>query len=120
MKSLITENEKQRIRLMHINQKHKLLKEQTQFDDLLEIPPTDATIVKTPITATAADAPKTGTPEAKAFQDWLDANKVNWNPSVPDKNWKKINKGKSYGVFGPKTLAAWTKFKDEYTKTLVK
>jgi hypothetical protein len=120
MKSLITENEKQRIRLMHINQKHKLLKEQDQFDDLLEIPPTDATIVKTPITATAADAPKTGTPEAKAFQDWLDANKVNWNPSVPDKNWKKLNKGKSYGVFGPKTLAAWTKFKDEYTKTLVK
>lgn len=121
MKSLITENEKQRIRLMHINQKHKLLKEQVQFDDLYEIDPTTATTVTTPIIAqAAADAPKTGTPEAKAFQDWLDANKVNWNPSVPAQNWKKLNKGKSYGVFGPKTLAAWTKFKDEYTKTLVK
>jgi hypothetical protein len=119
MKSLITENEKQRIRLMHINQKHKLLKEQDQFDDLIPIDPTVVTSTTT-ITATAADVPKTGTPEAKAFHDWMDANKVNWNPSVPDKNWKKLNKGKSYGVFGPKTLAAWTKFKDEYTKTLVK
>ena len=50
----------------------------------------------------------------------MDVNKVNWNPSVPAQNWKKLNKGKGYGVFGPKSNAAWTKFKDEYTKTLVK
>jgi hypothetical protein len=50
----------------------------------------------------------------------MDANKVNWNPSVPAQNWKKLNKGKAYGVFGPKTKAAWAKFKDEYTKTLTK
>ena len=118
MKSLITEKEKLRIRSMHINEKFSLLKEGEFFDDLLEIPPTDAT---TPIIApAAADAPKTGTPEAKAFHDWMDVNKVNWNPSVPAQNWKKLNKGKGYGVFGPKSNAAWTKFKDEYTKTLVK
>jgi hypothetical protein len=119
MKSLITENEKQRIRLMHINQKHKLLKEQDQFDDLMPIDPTVVTSTTT-ITATAADVPKTGTPEAKAFHDWMDANKVNWNPSVPDKNWKKTKGSKAYGVVGDKTKAAWAKFKDEYTKTLVK
>jgi hypothetical protein len=120
MKSLITEEEKLRIRSMHINEKFSLLKEQGQFDDLLPIP--DPSTVTTPITPTnaPADAPKTGTPEAKAFQDWMDANKVNWNPEDPTKNWKKLNKGKAYGQFGPKSLAAWTKFKDEYTKTLVK
>jgi len=119
MKSLITEKEKLRIRSMHINEKFSLLKEQGEFFDLLPIDPTTASIVTTPITA-PADAPKTGTPEAKAFQDWMDVNHVNWNPSVPAQNWKKLNKGKAYGQFGPKSLAAWTKFKDEYTKTLVK
>jgi len=120
MKSLITEEEKLRIRSMHINEKFSLLKEQGQFDDLFPIP--DPSTVTTPITPTnaPADAPKTGTPEAKAFQDWMDANKVNWNPSVPAQNWKKLNKGKAYGQFGPKSQAAWAKFKDEYTKTLVK
>jgi hypothetical protein len=117
MKSLITEREKLRIRSMHINEKFSLLKEDDGFFDLMQIPP--ETIATTPITA-PVDAPKTGTPEAKAFQDWMDVNHVNWNPSVPAQNWKKLNKGKAYGQFGPKSLAAWTKFKDEYTKTLVK
>jgi hypothetical protein len=38
MKSLITEKEKLRIRSMHINEKHSLLKEQGEFFDLLPIP----------------------------------------------------------------------------------
>lgn len=121
MKSLITEKEKLRIRSMHNNEKFSLLKEQGEFFDLLPIPSTtikkDDGTIETTVTA---DAPKTGTPEAKAFQDWMDANKVNWNPSVPAQNWKKLNKGKAYGQFGPKSQAAWAKFKDEYTKTLVK
>ena len=120
MKSLITEKEKLRIRSMHINEKFSLLKEQGEFFDLLPIDPTTiSTTPITPITATA-DAPKTNTPEAKAFQDWLDANKVNWNPSEPTKNWKKTKGTKAYGMVGDRTKAAWAKFKDEYTKTLVK
>jgi len=117
MKSLITEREKLRIRSMHINEKFSLLKEGGEFFDLLPIDP--GTIATTPINATA-DVPKTGTPEAKAFHDWLDANKVNWNPDNPSLNWKKTKGSKAYGVVGNKTNAAWTKFKDEYTKTLVK
>ena len=120
MKSLITENEKQRIRLMHINQKHKLLKEQDQFDDLMPIDPTVVTSTTTIATTVTAGVPKTGTPEAKAFHDWMDANKVNWNPTVPSLNWKKTKGSKAYGVVGQKTNAAWAKFKDEYTKTLSK
>jgi len=117
MKSLITEEEKLRIRSMHINEKFSLLKEDDGFFDLMQIAP--ETIATTPINATA-DVPKTGTPEAKAFHDWLDANKVNWNPDNPSLNWKKTKGSKAYGVVGNKTNAAWTKFKDEYTKTLVK
>jgi hypothetical protein len=115
MKSLITEEEKLRIRSMHINEKRSLLKEEGFFD-LLEIPINQTTIATTPITATA-DAPKTGTPEAKAFHDWMDANKVNWNPENPELNWKKTKGSKAYGIVGNKTLTAWNKFKDEYNKT---
>jgi hypothetical protein len=118
MKSLITEEEKLRIRLMHVNEKFSLLKEDEGFFDLKQIPP-ETIPITAPITA-PTDAPKTGTPEAKAFHDWMDANKVNWNPTVPLLNWKKTKGSKAYGVVGQKTNAAWTKFKDEYTKTLVK
>ena len=38
MKSLISEQEKLRIRSMHINEKYSLLKEEGQFDDLMPIP----------------------------------------------------------------------------------
>lgn len=117
MKSLITEEEKLRIRSMHINERISLLKEDNGFDDLLPIP--DPTTPTTPTTV-AADVPKTGTPEAKAFHDWMDANHQNWNPDNPSLNWKRTKGSKAYGVVGQKTNAAWTKFKDEYTKTLVK
>jgi hypothetical protein len=116
MKSLLTEEEKLRIRSMHINEKYSLLKEDGGFDDLL---PIDLTTAST-VTTVAADVPKTGTPEAKAFHDWMDANKENWNPDNPSLNWKKTKGSKAYGVVGKKTNAAWTKFKDEYTKTLTK
>ena len=118
MKSLITEKEKLRIRSMHINEKFSLLKEQGEFFDLLPIPPsTSVEVASTPVTV---GEPKTGTPEAKAFHDWLDANKENWNKTNQKLNWEKLNKGRSYGIFGPKSKAAWAKFKDEYTKTLSK
>jgi len=119
MKSLITEKEKLRIRSMHINEKHSLLKEQGEFFDLLPIPSTNASTATIETTVTAGE-PKTGTPEAKAFHDWMDANKVNWNPTVPSLNWKKTKGSKAYGVVGQKTKAAWAKFKDDYTKTLTK
>jgi hypothetical protein len=77
MKSLITENEKQRIRLMHINQKHKLLKEQVQFDDLYEIDPStiktaDGTPKVDGTVSTCAVAPelKTLADEGK-FRTWV-------------------------------------------------
>ena len=77
MKSLITENEKQRIRLMHINQKHKLLKEQVQFDDLYEIDPSTIKIadgtqqVSTQVsTCKAAPELKTLADEGK-FRTWV-------------------------------------------------
>ena len=107
---------------MHINEKYSLLKEEGGFDDLLPIDLTTASTVKTAtdVTTATADTPKSGTPEAKAFHDWLDVNKVNWNPDNPSLNWKKTKGSKAYGVVGKKTNAAWAKFKDEYTKTLVK
>jgi hypothetical protein len=120
MKSLLTEKEKLRIRSMHINEKYSLLKEDNGFDDLLPIDPTVVTSTTTIATTVTAGVPKTGTPEAKAFHDWMDANKVNWNPTVPSLNWKKTKGSKAYGVVGQKTNAAWAKFKDEYTKTLSK
>jgi hypothetical protein len=118
MKSLLTEEEKLRIRSMHINEKFSLLKE--QFDDLMPIDPSVNATTASTETTVAADVPKTGTPEAKAFHDWMDANKPNWNPDNPSLNWKKTKGSKAYGVVGKKTNAAWAKFKDEYTKTLVK
>jgi hypothetical protein len=44
-------------------------------------------------------------------------NKVNWNPTDPKTNWKKLNKGKGYGINGPRTKAAWAKFMGEYNKS---
>lgn len=49
----------------------------------------------------------------KKFQDWLDSSGKDWLGGG-----KKLNKGKGYGSFGPKTKAAWGTYKDEYLKTL--
>ena len=122
MKSLISEQEKLRIRSMHINEKISLLKEDDgKFFDLLPIPPSTASVevASTPVDLLAG-LPKAKTPEAYAFQDWLDANKVDWNRIEPTKNWKKTKGTKAYGMVGDRTKAAWAKFKDDYNKTLVK
>lgn len=58
--------------------------------------------------------------DVKGFQDWLDT-KYSWATGYKD---GKVNKGQAvqgfhsggYGNFGPRTKAAWVKFKDEYIK----
>lgn len=115
MKSLLTEEEKLRIRSMHINEKHSLLKEGEFFD--LEPIPSVANPTEQPAQGDAG-GDTLGQSEVKAFQDWLDTNKVNWNPSDPKTNWIKLNKsGKGYGTNGPRTKAAWAKFMGEYNKS---
>ena len=47
----------------------------------------------------------------KKFQDWLDANKPGWATGYAD---GKVNKGRGYGRFGPRTSKAWTTHKDAY------
>lgn len=49
----------------------------------------------------------------KKFQDWADTNHAGWAYGYPD---GKVNKAKGYGKFGPRTRAAWAKYKDEYLK----
>jgi len=48
----------------------------------------------------------------KKFQDWLDANKAGWASGYAD---GKVNKGRGYGRFGPRTSKAWSQYKTEYT-----
>ena len=47
----------------------------------------------------------------KKFQDWLDANKPGWATGYAD---GKVNKGRGYGRFGPRTNKAWNSYKNEY------
>lgn len=49
----------------------------------------------------------------KKFQDWADKNHAGWAWGYPD---GKVNQVKGYGKFGPRTRAAWAKYKDEYLK----
>ncbi len=57
--------------------------------------------------------------DVKAFQDWLDANKSDeqlgqgkgWATGFPG---GKLNKGKGYGKYGPRSNAAWEKYGNEY------
>jgi hypothetical protein len=48
----------------------------------------------------------------KKFQDWLDTNKSGWATGYAD---GKVNKGKGYGRFGPRTSKAWGQYKSEYS-----
>lgn len=48
----------------------------------------------------------------KKFQDWLDANKPGWATGYAD---GKVNKGRGYGRFGPRTNRAWGQYKSEYS-----
>jgi hypothetical protein len=47
----------------------------------------------------------------RAFQDWLDTNHPGWATGFKD---GKLMKGRGYGTYGPRTSAAWAKYKDEY------
>jgi hypothetical protein len=49
--------------------------------------------------------------DVEAFQDWLDENHPGWATGFKD---GKLRKGRGYGTFGPRTSAAWGKYKDEY------
>jgi hypothetical protein len=75
MKSLITEKEKLRIRSMHINEKHSLLKEQGEFFDLLPIPSTSVQTTVADVTqqvSTCAAAPELKTLEDEGkFRTWV-------------------------------------------------
>lgn len=61
--------------------------------------------------------------DIKAFQDWLDNNVPNWAEGYKD---GKLSQGAKnpgfksggYGKFGPRTNAAWEKYKDQYLKSL--
>ena len=94
MKSLITEEEKLRIRSMHINEKFSLLKEQGEFFDLLPIPPSTiqtGTQVSTQVsTCVAAPELKTLEDEGK-FRTWVKttyANNVVNGVKLSDPRWK--------------------------------
>lgn len=52
----------------------------------------------------------------KKFQDWLDANKPGWATGYAD---GKVNKGRGYGRFGPRTSSAWVTHKEAYLKPAV-
>ena len=47
----------------------------------------------------------------KIFQDWLDKNHAGWAEGYTD---RKVNKGKGYGRFGPRTQKAWNKYQTEF------
>lgn len=52
----------------------------------------------------------------KKFQDWLDANKPGWATGYAD---GKVNKGRGYGRFGPRTSNAWATHKQAYLNPVV-
>lgn len=97
MKSLISEQEKLRIRSMHINEKYSLLKEEDQFDDLMPIPletikKDDGTPKVDGTVSTCAAAPelKTLADEGK-FRTWVKTTYPNNAVSgikLSDKRWK--------------------------------
>jgi hypothetical protein len=97
MKSLISEQEKLRIRSMHINEKYSLLKEEGQFDDLMPIPletikKDDGTPKVDGTVSTCAVAPelKTLVDEGK-FRTWVKTTYPNNAVSgikLSDKRWK--------------------------------
>lgn len=58
----------------------------------------------------------TNTEGVKKFQDWLDANKAGWATGYAD---GKVNKGRGYGRFGPRTNKAWNSYKNEYLNPTV-
>jgi hypothetical protein len=54
--------------------------------------------------------------KTKAFQDWMDINHPNWVECTDSKctNGKNLNKGKSYGTFGPSTTKVWNLYGNDF------
>ena len=93
MKSLLTEEEKLRIRSMHINEKFSLLKEDEGFFDLLQIAPeTIAPVDVTQQVSTCAAAPELKTLEDEGkFRTWVKttyANNAVSGIKLSDPRWK--------------------------------
>lgn len=93
MKSLITEEEKLRIRSMHVNEKFSLLKEDEGFFDLLQIAPeTIAPVDGTQQVSTCAAAPELKTLEDEGkFRTWVKttyANNAVSGIKLSDPRWK--------------------------------
>jgi hypothetical protein len=91
--------------------------------------PETAPLPKTPVAAAAA-VPNTATAgnlpfELKnkagvmAFQDWLDSNVKGWAKGYKNNMINKGNNGPGYGTYGPRTAAAWGKYKPFYLKQKV-
>ena len=92
MKSLITEEEKLRIRSMHINEKFSLLKEDEGFFDLMQIPPETIAPLDSQQVSTCAAAPELKTLEDEGkFRTWVKttyANNVVSKIKLSDPRWK--------------------------------
>ena len=92
MKSLITEEEKLRIRSMHINEKFSLLKEDEGFFDLKQIAPETIAPLDSQQVSTCAAAPELKTLEDEGkFRTWVKttyANNVVNGIKLSDPRWK--------------------------------
>ena len=92
MKSLITEEEKLRIRSMHINEKFSLLKEDEGFFDLKQIAPETIAPLDSQQVSTCAAAPELKTLEDEGkFRTWVKttyANNVVSKIKLSDPRWK--------------------------------
>ena len=92
MKSLLTEEEKLRIRSMHINEKFSLLKEDEGFFDLMQIPPETIAPLDSQQVSTCAAAPELKTLEDEGkFRTWVKttyANNVVSKIKLSDPRWK--------------------------------
>ena len=92
MKSLITEEEKLRIRSMHINEKFSLLKEDEGFFDLKQIAPETIAPLDSQQVSTCAAAPELKTLEDEGkFRTWVKttyANNAVSGIKLSDPRWK--------------------------------
>ena len=92
MKSLITEEEKLRIRSMHINEKFSLLKEDEGFFDLMQIAPETIAPLNSQQVSTCAAAPELKTLEDEGkFRTWVKttyANNAVSGIKLSDPRWK--------------------------------
>ena len=92
MKSLITEEEKLRIRSMHINEKFSLLKEDEGFFDLKQIAPETIAPLDSQQVSTCVAAPELKTLEDEGkFRTWVKttyANNVVSKIKLSDPRWK--------------------------------